>query len=138
MYTNTLSIEAEQRLCFKTMTPEVGLQNVDLILFLSDWLTNAADNIKARIPRRVWKTFGFYVIKCYEMQKLQMSSKQTRRCFIHAVYTQSVQMVVCLRKRSHNRFSPRLCSKVKKYLSPQLLADLAQWFPKFRSKPKQG
>jgi len=29
--------------------------------------------------------------------------------------TQNVKMVGCLRKRSHNRFSPRLCSKVKKH-----------------------
>jgi len=31
--------------------------------------------------------FGFYVIKCYEMQKLHMSSKQTCICLTHAVYT---------------------------------------------------
>jgi len=34
--------------------------------------------------------------------------------------TQSVKMVVYLRKRSHNRLSLRSCSKVKKYLSSQL------------------
>jgi len=34
--------------------------------------------------------------------------------------TQSVEMFVCLRKRSYNRFSPRLWSKVKKYLLTQL------------------
>jgi len=28
MYTNTRSIKAEYRLCFKTMTPKVGLQNL--------------------------------------------------------------------------------------------------------------
>jgi len=33
---------------------------------------------------------------------------------------QSVKMVVYLRKQNHNRFFPRLCSKVRKYLSPQL------------------
>jgi len=31
--------------------------------------------------------FGLYVIKCYEMQKLHMSSKQTCTCLTHAVYT---------------------------------------------------
>jgi len=36
------------------------------------------------------------------MQKLQMSSKQRQS-------TQSVKMVVCLWKRSHNLFSQRLC-----------------------------
>jgi len=36
--------------------------------------------------------FGFYVIKRYEMQKLQ-----TYICFTHAVYT-SVKMVAYLRK----------------------------------------
>jgi len=54
---------------------------------LSDWLTNAADNVKATIPQRVWKMFGFYVIKCYEMQKLHMSTKETCICLTHAVYT---------------------------------------------------
>jgi len=32
----------------------------------------------------------------------------------------SVKMAVYLRKRSRNRLSPRLCTKAKKYLSPQL------------------
>jgi len=31
--------------------------------------------------------FGFYVIKCYEMQKLHMSTKETCICLTHAVYT---------------------------------------------------
>ena len=39
------------------------IKHVDLIQFLSDWLTYSADNIKARIPLRVWKMFGFYFIK---------------------------------------------------------------------------
>ena len=31
-------------------------------------------------PQHVWKMFGFYVIKRYEMRKLHMSSKQTCIC----------------------------------------------------------
>ena len=60
-----------------------------------------------------------------KLGKLNMSSKRTCICLTHSIYsTQSVKMVVYLRKRSHNRLShlssARLCSKVKKYLSPQL------------------
>ena len=36
---------------------------MDHTQFLSDWLTYAADNVKARIPIRVRKMFGFYFIK---------------------------------------------------------------------------
>jgi len=53
--------------------------------------------------------------------KLHMFSGQTCICLTHSVYsTQSVEKVGYLRKRSHNRLSPRLCTKVKKYVSPQL------------------
>jgi len=34
--------------------------------------------------------------------------------------TQSLKTIVYLRKRSHNRLLLRLCTKVNKYLSPQL------------------
>jgi len=39
------------------------IKHVDLIQVLSDWLTYAAVNAKARIPILVWKMFGFYFIK---------------------------------------------------------------------------
>jgi len=40
--------------------------------------------------------FGFYVIKCYETQKLHMSSKQTCICLTHAVYTKCENGCVCV------------------------------------------
>jgi len=54
-----------------------------------------------------------------------------------------------LRKRRRNLLSPRLCFKVKKYVSSQRLVRntfrhngwlvyLAQWFPKYGLKPKGG
>jgi len=33
--------------------------DVDLVRFFSDWLTYAADNVKARVLQSVWKMFGF-------------------------------------------------------------------------------
>jgi len=36
---------------------------MDLVRFLSDWLTYAADNVKASVDLRVWKMFWFYFIK---------------------------------------------------------------------------
>jgi len=39
----------------------------------------------------------------------------------------SVKTVVYLWKRSHNPLSPRFCSKVKKYFSPQLNSTIG-WF----------
>jgi len=72
---NARSMEAEQQLCSKTLTPEMSLQNlrtykdVDLVQFLKDWLTYAAVKRKGcRVPQRVWKMFLFYVIKRYEMR----------------------------------------------------------------------
>jgi len=70
-----------------------------------------------------------------------MFFKQTCICLTHS--TPSVKKVGYLRKRRHNRLlSPRLCSKVKKYVPPQLTQRLvslfSQWFPKYVSKPKQG
>jgi len=35
---------------------------VDLVQFLSDCLTYAADNVKARVPQRVQKVFGFNAV----------------------------------------------------------------------------
>jgi len=51
------------------------------------WETYAADNVKAKIPLRVWKMFGFYVTKSCEMQKLHMSFKQICTCLTDAVDT---------------------------------------------------
>jgi len=58
--------------------------------------------------------------------------------------TQSVKTVVCLRKRSHNWFSPRFCGKNtvritwRHKLTQRWVIWSTQWFPKYRSKPKQG
>ena len=82
------------------------IKDVDLIQFLSDWLTYAPDNAKARIPPRVWKMFGFYFIKRF------WNAKVTNLRMYHPPSTQNVKMVVYLRKRSHKRFSPRLWSEV--------------------------
>jgi len=49
--------------------------------------------------------------------------------------TQSVKMIVHLRKRSQNRILPAL--KVAAAQHNGWLVDLAQWFPKYWSKPKQ-
>jgi len=54
--------------------------------------------------------------------KLHMFSKQTCICLTYS--TQTVETVGHLRKRSHNRLLPRLCSKVKKCVSPQLTQRL--------------
>ena len=55
--------------------------------------------------------------------------------------TQSMKINVFLRKRSHSRLSPRLCTKVKKCVTAAKhngwLVDPSQWFPKYGSKPKQ-
>ena len=80
---------------------------MNIIQFLSDWLTNRADNVKARIPERVWKMFGFHVIKTLwnALPKLQMSSEQTCICLIHAVYTKCENSYVCEKEPtiySHN------------------------------------
>jgi len=64
MYTNTRSIEAEQIVCSKTPTPEIGLQNVCaykmriLSSFLSDWLTSL---------NRLKKCLDFMSLKGYEL-----------------------------------------------------------------------
>jgi len=66
MHHNARSMEAEQQVCSKTPTPEISLQNlrvnkdVDLVQFLSDWLTYAAVKRKGcRVPQRVSKCFYF-------------------------------------------------------------------------------
>jgi len=54
-----------------------------------------------------------------------------------------VKTVVYLRKRGHNRSSPRLYNKLRNGLlviavsHNGWLVDLAQWFPKYGSKPKE-
>ena len=58
MYTNTRSIEIEQRLRFRHWpsnwsTKLARIKDVDLIQFLSDWLTYGADDVK-----QGWETFG--------------------------------------------------------------------------------
>ena len=60
MHHNARSMEAEQQVCSKTPTPEISLQNlrvnkdVDLVQFLSDWLTYAAVKRKGcGVPQRV-------------------------------------------------------------------------------------
>ena len=78
------------------------IKDVDLIQFLSDWLTYAADSAKARMPQRVWKMFGYYFIKRF------WKAKVTKVRMFHPPSTQYVKMVVYLRKQSHKRFSPRL------------------------------
>jgi len=84
---------------------------VDLVQFLSDWLIYAADNVKARKPQHVWKMFGLYGIKCYEMQKLHMSSKQTCTCLTHALYTKCENGCVCVNEATidfHHVFAVKL------------------------------
>jgi len=76
------------------------IKDVNLIQFLSYWLTNAADNAKARTPPRVWKMFGLYFIKRF------WNAKVTNLGMFHPPSTQNVK-IVYLRKRSHKRFSPR-------------------------------
>jgi len=61
-------------------TKRTRIYDVDLTQLLSDWLTYASDNVKARGRQRLWKMVGFYVIKRYEMWKLHMSSKQICVC----------------------------------------------------------
>jgi len=41
---------------------------MELVQFLIDWLAYATVNVNARVPQRVWKMFGFYVIKRCEMR----------------------------------------------------------------------
>jgi len=69
-----------------------------------------------------------------------MFSIQTCMRLMHS--TQSVKKVRHLRKRRHNRLSPRFCSEVKKYVSPQLTQTLVSLsspvVPNYGSKPKQG
>ena len=36
--------------------------------WMTVWLMFTADSVMARVPQRVWKMFGFYVIKRYEMR----------------------------------------------------------------------
>jgi len=43
------------------------ISNVDLVQFLSGLWTYVTDIVKARVPQRLWKMFGFYVIKHREM-----------------------------------------------------------------------
>jgi len=52
--------------------PKVDLQNLRAYktwIFSNSWATYATDcdNVKARVPQRAWKMFGFYVIKRHEM-----------------------------------------------------------------------
>ena len=57
--------------------------------------------------------------------------------------TQSVKTVVYLRKRSHNWLLLRLCTKVNKYLSPQLNTTVGKLiypsdFQSMDQNPKKG
>jgi len=66
-----------------------------------------ADNVKARIPRRIWKMFGFHVIKHYEMhfKSYKCPLKQKCICLTHAVYTKCENNCVCEKETtiySHN------------------------------------
>ena len=69
---------------------------MDLIQFLSDWLTYAADNLKARIPQRVWKIFGFHVIKHNEMHCKSYKCPLNKLVYVWPTQSrQSVKIVVC-------------------------------------------
>jgi len=98
------------------------IKHVDLIQVLSDWLTYAADNAKARIPIRVWKMFGFYFIK-----RLWNAKATNLRYVSPTLSIQNVKMAVYLRKWSHNRFSPRLWSEVNNTCRRSLTQRSASW-----------
>ena len=97
------------------------MKDVDLIQFLSDWLTYAADNAKAGKPPRVWKMFGFYFIKRF------WNAKVTNLRMFHPPSTQNVKVVVYLRKRSHKRFSPRVWSEVNNACRRSLTQRSPSW-----------
>jgi len=60
--------------------------------------------------------FGFYVIKCYEMQKLHISSQTICICLTHAVYTNCENCRALAKTKSQSILTARL-GKVKKHLS---------------------
>jgi len=65
--------------------------------------------------------FGFYFIKRF------WNAKVTNLRMFHAPSTQNVKMFVYLRKRSHNRFSPRLWSEVNNTCRRSLTQRSASW-----------
>ena len=92
----------------KPSTKLARIYDVDLIQFLSGWLTYRADNVKTRIPRRVWKMFGCHVIKHYEMHFKSYKCPLYKLAYVWPTQsTQSVKTIVW--KGSHNLFSQRLC-----------------------------
>jgi len=120
------SIKAEKRLCFiKTPTPEIGLQKLHacMLLILSN---SRANGWRMQLIKQRLEYLNAFE-KCLDFMSLNTMKCKSYTCplnkFAYVWPTQSTQtakLVVCLRKRTHNRFSPRPCDKVKKYLSSQV------------------
>jgi len=117
-------------------TKLVRIKHVDLIQFLSGWLTYAADNVKARIPPRVWKMFGFYFIKRF------WNAKVTNLRVFHPPSIHKLWKWLCICGNeatidSHHGSGVKLIILVPAAKHNGQLVDLAQWLPKYGSKPKQ-
>jgi len=117
---------------------------MDLIQILSDWLTYAGDNVKARGLQRVWKLFGFYVIKRYEMRKLHMSSKQTCICWTFdplSPHKVSKWLWFCENEATidyQDGSAAKLKNTCRRSLTQRLVSLSSPKFPKYRSKPERG